>query len=183
VAPPTLRKAIIPGPFPKLPLICKNYLTIKKSIMENTQIKNQNKIKKNSFLFVLFLAALFGRGQVKPADIIGNYMTPSKEGAIQIYENNGKYYGKIILNKDPLKLDVNNPDKEKQKRKVLGLNILNDFTFDGDDTWQNGSIYDPKNGKTYSCKITRLENGDLNIRGFVGFSLLGRTETFTRIKS
>jgi uncharacterized protein (DUF2147 family) len=134
------------------------------------------------FCFILLsFFSLFGKAQNKSTDIVGNYMVPSKDGAIQIYESNGKYFGKIILNKDASKLDINNPDKEKQKRKVLGLTILNDFTFNGEDTWENGTIYDPKNGKTYSCKITRNTNGDLNIRGFIGFSLLGRTETFTKI--
>ncbi len=123
------------------------------------------------------------KAQLKASDLIGNYLVPSKDGAIQIYEFNGKYYGKIIKNKDPLKLDVNNPDPEKQKRKILGLNILEGFSFDGEDTWENGTIYDPKNGKTYSCKITRNENGDLNVRGFIGFSLLGRTAVFTKLNN
>jgi uncharacterized protein (DUF2147 family) len=134
--------------------------------------------------FCLFISSSFrASAQMTAADILGNYVVPSKDGAIQIYEKDGKYYGKIILNKDPEKLDLNNPDKEKQKLKVLGMTILNGFKFDGDDAWENGTIYDPKNGKTYSCKITRLANGDLNIRGFIGVSLLGRTETFTKIVS
>jgi len=151
---------------------------------KKNQITKPSLLLKCAFLF-LFLISLtnVSYSQNKAEDILGNYMVPSKDGAIQIYENNGKYYGKIILNKDPNKLDVNNPDKEKQKRKTLGLNILNDFTFDGDDCWKDGTIYDPKNGKTYSCKITRNANGDLNIRGFIGVSLLGRTETFTKINS
>jgi uncharacterized protein (DUF2147 family) len=139
-------------------------------------------LKKLSALLLILLFSLSTKGQAKAGDIVGNYMVPSKDGAIQVYEKAGKYYGKIILNKDPNKLDVNNPDKTKQTRKVLGLDILNDFKFDGDDVWESGTIYDPKNGKTYSCKITREANGDLNIRGFIGISLLGRTETFTKLK-
>jgi uncharacterized protein (DUF2147 family) len=140
-----------------------------------------NTLKKTFTLFIFCFITLSSKAQTKASDIVGNYMVPSKDGAIQIYESNNKYYGKIILNKDASKLDVNNPDKSKQTRKTLGLNILNDFTFDGDDTWENGTIYDPKNGKTYSCKIMRNENGDLNIRGFIGISVLGRTEVFTKL--
>lgn len=147
------------------------------------RFENTNPVKKNYFILLFCIFTFIATSQNKANDVIGNYVTPSKDGAIQIYESSGKYYGKVILNKDPSRLDVNNPDKEKRTRKTLGLNILNDFTFDGDDTWENGTIYDPKNGKTYSCKITRDPNGDLNIRGFVGVSLLGRTETFTKIKS
>jgi uncharacterized protein (DUF2147 family) len=157
--------------------------------MKTQMGKNEMGLIKGSFIskvlfFCLFCSSSFrSNAQVAAADILGNYVVPSKDGAIQIYEKDGKYYGKIILNKDPEKLDVNNPDKEKQKLKVLGMTILSGFKFDGDDTWENGTIYDPKNGKTYSCKITRLSNGDLNIRGFIGVSLLGRTETFTKIVS
>lgn len=138
-------------------------------------------INRYKLLTVLSLLCLFGFAQVKADVILGRYMVPSKDGAIEIYQKGAKFYGKIILNKDPNKLDVNNPAKENQGRKVLGLTILNDFTFDGEDTWNNGTIYDPKNGKTYSCKITREENGDLNIRGFIGVSVLGRTETFVKL--
>jgi uncharacterized protein (DUF2147 family) len=135
----------------------------------------------------LIAACLFFIGtnlSAQSADaILGKYMVPSKDGAIEVYKTGTKYYGKIVLNKDPEKLDINNPDKTKQSRKVLGTTILNDFLFKGEQLWADGTIYDPKNGKTYSCKITRLENGDLQIRGFIGISLLGRTETFVRLKN
>lgn len=144
----------------------------------------KQELVKRLFSLILFtFLSIVSFAQNKSSDILGNYLVPSKDGAIQIYENDGKYYGKIILNKDASKLDVNNPNAEKQKRKVLGLNILNDFSFDGDDTWEKGTIYDPKNGKTYSCKITRNEKGDLNVRGYIGISLIGRTETFVKIKN
>lgn len=135
-------------------------------------------------IYISFLCLFVGLGfaQNKASDVVGNYMVPAKDGALQVYESKGKYYGKLVLIKDPAKLDVNNPDKSKQSQKVLGMNIMNDFVFDGKDTWQDGTIYDPKNGKTYSCKITRNEKGDLNVRGFIGISLLGRTEVFVRLK-
>ena len=67
---------------------------------------------------------------------------------------------------------------------MIGLQILNSFKYyKNDKVWDDGTIYDPKNGKTYSCKITQNSNGDLNVRGFIGFSLLGRSELFTKIKS
>lgn len=151
--------------------------------MKNQIITKSTFFKKTSLIIMLTIFALLINAHAKTERIVSNYMVPSKDGAIQIYEKDGKYYGKITLNKDPNKLDENNPDKTKQTRKILGLDILNDFKFDGDDTWGNGTIYDSKNGKTYSCKITRNENGDINIRGFVGLSLLGRTEIFTKLKT
>jgi uncharacterized protein (DUF2147 family) len=61
----------------------------------------------------------------------------------------------------------------------MGLDILSGFKFSGGNIWEDGKIYDPKNGKTYSCKMT-LEGNELKVRGYVGFSLLGRTTVWTR---
>jgi uncharacterized protein (DUF2147 family) len=49
-----------------------------------------------------------------------------------------------------------------------------------DNFWENGTIYDPNNGKTYKSHITLVNSNQLNVRGFIGFSLLGRTENWTR---
>jgi uncharacterized protein (DUF2147 family) len=59
--------------------------------------------------------------------------------------------------------------------------ILRGFVSTENNLWENGKIYDPKNGKDYSCKITMIDNNKLDVRGFIGISLLGRTETWTRI--
>ena len=168
---------------PKFEQIIKPNPNMKKNYNQTENAFKANiLLKKSILLFILSLFTFFTNAHSKKEDIVGNYMVPSKDGAIQIYEKDGKYFGKIILNKDSTKCDVNNPDKEKRTRKTLGLNILNNFTFDKG-TWENGTIYDPKNGKTYSCKITQNTNGDLNVRGFIGISMLGRTETFTKLKS
>jgi uncharacterized protein (DUF2147 family) len=79
------------------------------------------------------------------------------------------------------KADKKNPDENLKSRPLLNLELLKDFTFDGKDTWKDGTIYDPKSGKTYSCKMV-IEEDKLKIRGYVGISLLGRTEVWTRIK-
>ncbi len=78
-------------------------------------------------------------------------------------------------------MDMNNPDQALQTRPELGLELLKDFTFDGDDVYEDGTIYDPKSGKTYSCKMT-INGNSLKIRGYVGISLFGRTEVWTRVK-
>ena len=78
-------------------------------------------------------------------------------------------------------LDENNPDPKKRTQKRLGMVIMNNFVFDGDDTWEDGTIYDPKNGKTYSCKAERDAKGNLDIRGYFGISLLGRTTHWTKV--
>jgi uncharacterized protein (DUF2147 family) len=114
--------------------------------------------------------------------IIGTYMTDQNEGMVEITKKGTKYFGILTWTKTPGKLDANNPDKKQQTDKLAGKEILKNFDFDGKDLWHNGTIYDPKNGKTYSCKITRDEKGNLNVRGFIGVSLLGRTAFWVKVK-
>jgi uncharacterized protein (DUF2147 family) len=123
--------------------------------------------------------------QAKADDIVGIWQTSGKEPAkIQIYKSGQKYFGKIAWLKNPLengkpKMDENNPDKSKRSQKIIGLVILSDFKFD-DDEWDQGKIYDPENGKTYSCILSLKDKNSLKVRGFIGVSLLGRTETWTK---
>lgn len=137
-------------------------------------------MKKLILFLSLFVAATLS-AQNKAGDIVGTYMNPDADAVLKIYETSGKYFGKLIWVKNPANLDSNNPDPAKRSQKRLGLVIMNNFKFDGDDTWEDGTIYDPKNGKTYDCKVTRDTKGNLDIRGYIGISLLGRTSHFTKI--
>ena len=101
------------------------------------------------------------------------------------------YYGKIVWLKEPLdeitgepKLDDENEDPALRSRPVMGLMLLRDFEFDGDDEWTDGKIYDPKNGKTYSCYMEFRDDSkdNLKVRGYIGFSMIGRTTYWTRIE-
>lgn len=104
---------------------------------------------------------------------------------IKIYKaKNDKYYGKIDWLKEPVRdgkarVDEHNPDKNKRTEPLLGLIILKGFEKDGDNKYDEGTIYDPKNGKTYSCTITRKGN-KLDVRGYVGISWIGRTAVWTK---
>jgi uncharacterized protein (DUF2147 family) len=69
---------------------------------------------------------------------------------------------------------------ERKDQPVTGMTILWGMKQDGD-VWDGGQILDPKNGKTYKCKLTPIEDGrKLEVRGYIGFSLLGRTQTWLR---
>ena len=114
--------------------------------------------------------------------IIGTYMTDKNDGMVEISKKGTKYFGKITWTKTQGKLDLNNPDAKQKGDVLAGKEILKNFEFNGKDLWQNGTIYDPKNGKTYSCKISRDEKGNLNVRGFIGVSLLGRTAFWVKVK-
>ena len=58
--------------------------------------------------------------------------------------------------------------------------ILHQMKYDGRAQWSGGSIYDPDTGHTYSCKLELLDPNKLKVRGFLGVSLLGRTQIWTR---
>jgi uncharacterized protein (DUF2147 family) len=133
--------------------------------------------------------SLFSLGvyaQNKADDILGVWLTGGKEPAkIQIYKSGDKFYGKIIWLKNPTengkpRVDGNNPDNAKRSTPVPGLVMLKGFKFNGDDEWKGGDIYDPESGKTYSSYMYLKNWGTLKVRGYVGISLLGRTETWTR---
>ncbi|OYQ33134.1 SIGNAL peptide protein [Flavobacterium cyanobacteriorum] len=114
--------------------------------------------------------------------ILGEWMSPEKDAHILIYKKNTRFYGKIVWGSGNEQKDIHNPNPKLRNRDLIGLIILNDFEYSSSNTWSNGTIYDPREGKTYSCKMN-LESADrLKIRGYVGISLFGRTETWTRIK-
>jgi uncharacterized protein (DUF2147 family) len=141
-------------------------------------------------IFMIFLSlVLFSpivKAQNKADDIIGNWLTAGKDAAkIQVYKVGDKFYGKIVWLKNPTengkpRVDANNPDNAKKNNPSIGLVMLTGFTFNGDDEWEGGDIYDPETGKTYSCYLSFKDNNTLKVRGYVGISLFGRTEVWTR---
>jgi uncharacterized protein (DUF2147 family) len=138
------------------------------------------------FILVLLTAATASNSAKAQTDKIeGIWYNDIKSAKIQITkENNGKFYGKVVWLKEPLKngkpkLDELNADEKLRSRPRLGLPVLADFVKDGDNKYTDGTIYDPNNGKTYACKIT-YKGTTLEIRGFIGISLFGRTTTWSR---
>jgi len=138
-----------------------------------------------TLLVVIFLSAnTFAQTTNKDA-LLGTWLTGSGKGKVLIYKEGDKYNGKIVWLKEPnredgtAKLDRNNSDKALQTRPIMGLNMLKGFIFD-EDKWVDGTIYDPENGKTYSCKIT-WRDGKLDVRGYIGISLIGRTDTWFKV--
>ncbi len=139
-----------------------------------------------SFILISSLISFEAHSQNKADDIIGMWLTGGKEPAkIQIYKSGGKFHGKIIWLKNPTengkqRVDANNPDKANRSKPIIGLLMLTGFKFDGDDEWKGGDIYDPESGKTYSSYMYLKDRNTLKVRGYVGISLFGRTETWNR---
>ncbi len=137
---------------------------------------------------LLLLFSLLGSAHASIAqEITGVWFNEEKDAKIEIYKaKNAKYYGKIVWLKRPTddngqpRKDVHNPNKSLRESALKGLLILKDFKKDGDKTYDDGTIYDPKNGKTYSCVITVNSATQISVRGYVGISLLGRTTVWTK---
>lgn len=119
---------------------------------------------------------------------LGIWLTEDKSAKVEIYKKGEKYYGKLIWLKEPNnesgkpKVDDKNPDDKLKSRPIWGLEFVWGFEYDGEDTWEDGNIYDPKSGKTYSAEFTIENNDTMKLRGYVGFTWIGRTSTWTRVK-
>ena len=115
-----------------------------------------------------------------PDVILGEWLSQEKDGKISIYKQGDKYYGKISWGKTPGRKDAKNHDAKLKNRDLIGLVILQDFKYTGS-AWENGKIYDPNSGKTYDCILKVKDNNKvLDIRGYVGMPMFGRTATWTR---
>ncbi|MFN5055195.1 MAG: DUF2147 domain-containing protein [Bacteroidota bacterium] len=122
-----------------------------------------------------------------PEAIVGVWKTGEGNAMVRIYKNGDKYQGKVVWLKEPIdpetgkpKVDKNHPDETVRSRGILGLINVWGFVFKGNNVWDEGNIYDPKNGNTYSCTIKMNNANTLEVRGFIGVSLIGRTDTWTR---
>lgn len=144
-----------------------------------------------TFLTLILLAATtaFGADQNR---IFGIWKTDMDESRVEIYQCGQKVCGKIVWLKNAKYLDSKvgqigtpiidrkNPDPALRTRPLLGLQILEGFTELGDNTWGNGTCYDPKSGKTYRGKIHLASPERLELRGYVGIPLFGRTTVWIR---
>ena len=137
---------------------------------------------------VILFVPLFLQAQANK--IVGTWYNDDKTSTIEITKGaDGKYVGKINWLDEPNengkpKVDDENSDPELAKRPIMGLTIVNKFEYDSSkERWVEGSIYDPKNGKTYDC-YAWFEDGDfdnLYIKGYVaGIKALGRKTIWSR---
>src|SRR5271165_1087216 len=118
-------------------------------------------------------------------DVAGTWLNQKQDARIEIFQCGNNYCGKIVWLKEPVypagskegtpgtpKLDTKNPDASRRKTPLLDLQIMQGFQYAGDNLWKSGTIYDPDIGKTYSSKITLVSPDQLDLRGFIGISLL-----------
>lgn len=125
--------------------------------------------------------------------IVGAWLNQKQDAKIEIFKCGNDFCGKIVWLKEPVypaastegapgtpKVDTKNPDAAHRKDPILGMQIITGFQPAGNGQWKNAKIYDPDSGKTYSAKATLVSHDKLDLRGFIGVSMFGRTESWTR---
>jgi uncharacterized protein (DUF2147 family) len=140
-------------------------------------------------LMLLTATTAFGAGL---SGILGIWKTAMGESKVEIFMCEEKICGKIIWLKNPKYTDSNdgqvgtpiidrkNPDPALRRRPLIGLRILEGFTAEGHNNWGRGTCYDPKSGHIYHGKIHLAVPDRLELRGYIGIPLFGRTSVWTR---
>jgi uncharacterized protein (DUF2147 family) len=114
----------------------------------------------------------------------GHYWNEEKDGIVKLQlTKDGGIEGITIWGETP-SLDVNNPNPALRDRSLSGIIFLWGFSYQPKkNRWEDGNVYDPDTGKTYSAKLSLEKGGKiLKMRGFIGISLFGRTAKFERVK-
>lgn len=116
--------------------------------------------------------------------ILGQWYTEGGKAIFDFYRSDEQYCARLIPLEKPEMLDSRNPADSLKTRKLFGITSVYGLTYDSKKKqWLNGKIYNPEDGRTYSCYCL-LKNGEtqLYFRGFLGVSILGGTQTWTRDK-
>ncbi len=144
-------------------------------------------MKKVTILLVFVFSAFQLFASFNADAILGVWANSSNRGHIQIYKQEGKYYGKIIWLKHPYdqtgkpKVDYHNPDETERNKQLLGLVMLRDFIYENEE-WKGGKIYNPQDGKEYKSNIKLTDDKTMSVRGYIGISFFGKTERFVRVR-
>jgi uncharacterized protein (DUF2147 family) len=108
--------------------------------------------------------------------IVGIWFTDDKTSKIQIYKNESKYFGKIIW------MAKNESKEELKVKPQVGYQIFRKFTFEGKNVWSGGQVSDPRSGMTVSGKLTLKDKNTLNVRGYLGAPMFGKTVILSRVE-
>ncbi len=138
-------------------------------------------------IFSVLLMSLFFIINLSGQSVLGVWKTiddktKDAKSHVKIYEKGGKVYGKVIklLPAATTKVCIDCPGNKKGK-SLIDLDILWDMVKAGN-VYDDGEIVDPANGKVYSCKMYLKDKNTLIVRGYLGISLLGRSQTWYRVE-
>lgn len=119
--------------------------------------------------------------------LIGTWESEEKNLQMEMFEENGKFSGRMVWFKCSSEeimrnsRDTENPNRNLRDRKLLGLTLVTELTYEGDNVWSSGKIYDPNSGNTFETRITLTSKNTAIVRGYWKFRWLGRSMTFNRM--
>lgn len=137
------------------------------------------------FYFLFSTLVVTSVSYADEVELLGVYWFPDKEGQVEIFEEDGKFSGKVVAYDEPDQLDEKNPDPTLRDQLFLGSLMLKGFSYNPKSKrWEGGTIYDAREGKIYKCRLwfDDKDNSVLKARGYIGTPMLGRTEKFERVK-
>jgi len=132
---------------------------------------------------VATLAAATVQAAAPPAaaQAAGRWLTEPRDGIIEVSVSpEGVLEGRIVGGNHPGRLDEKNPDPAMRGHELRGQVILKGMAWQGEGRWSGGTIYEPDTGRSYKCNVELLADGTLKVRGYIGFSLLGKSQVWTR---
>lgn len=144
------------------------------------------KMRHFTSLFVLFFAIRTLSLAQSESAILGVWYNTEKTAQVEIQKKGAEFIGKIVWLKEPIQggkplTDNQNPDPKLKTRPMLGLPLLTGLKYSSG-IWKGGEIYDPTSGKTYSCELKLKSPEILEVKGYLGFSFVGRTVEWTKVK-
>jgi uncharacterized protein (DUF2147 family) len=141
-------------------------------------------------LLLLFTGFVTKAGNVHNPDFIcGKWISSEKNLIVQVYKEDGSFRARIVWfkNIDDSKrmeewADIHNPDPSLRSRKLIGMSILRNLVYmQKSNTWEDGKIYDAKNGREWDASVRVNDEGSLKVTGYWHFKFIGRTLTFVRV--
>ena len=143
-------------------------------------------------ILLMLVAIVLGVARIASAQTvspIGVWTNSEKKATFEIYKCGDNLCGKIVsltVPNDPAtgkpKTDSKNPEAKLRGRPRLGMVFMQGFKYDDDNKWDDGKIYDPESGKTYSCYMQMESPNSMEVKGYIGFSLIGKSQAWTRVK-
>ena len=141
-------------------------------------------VKSLSAFFVVFV--LIGSPAFADSEILGLWIPEEKDSVYEMFTCGDAICGKVAELSKPLnsegkpKVDTLNKDESLRSRPILGMVFLNGLVKKSKGKWKNGTIYNARDGKTYSALMKLKKDGSLEVRGYIGTPMLGKSNIWYR---
>ena len=146
---------------------------------------------RHAIAVVLGMVVMTQTAQAASSDAKGYWLTENNKAIVEFSEceaaGGKELCGHIVWTANPrdaagkLKLDIENPDPALRDQPVCGIKLIGGMRPVSVTEYKDGWVYNPRSGETYDAKVEVISADRLKMRGFLGISLLGRTQTWTRV--